>query len=81
MYYDDWVLAQLAQERRRDLMRQLEDDRLVRLANSGRPQRGHSIYHVLDLIGRRLIVLGERLCARHAASHERSLLRTSQGQF
>ena len=62
MYYDDWVLAQLAQERRRDLMRQLEDDRLVRLANSGRPQRGHSIYHVLDLIGRRLICWS--VCAR-----------------
>jgi hypothetical protein len=80
MFYPDWVLEQLARERRRDLVRQLEQDRLARLADSVRPQRGHTVYHALDLVGRQLIALGEHLRARHAAVHARSLLHTSRGQ-
>jgi hypothetical protein len=80
MFYHDWILAQLAQERRRDLVRQLEQDRLVRLADPVRPQRVHTIYHALDLVGRQLIVLGEHLRARHAVSHARALLHSSRGQ-
>jgi len=80
MIQRDWLLWQLAQERRRDLLRQLEQERLARLADPVRHQRGHTIYHALDLVGRQLITLGEQLCARHAALHARSLLHTSRGQ-
>ncbi len=77
MFQNDWILSQLAQERRRDLMRQIEQDRLVRRCNPRRPQRRHTIYHALDLLGKQLIVLGEYLRAKHAAIHTRSLTHTS----
>ena len=77
MLHHDWMLSQLAEERRRDLMRQSEQDRLARLADPVRHQRGHTIYHALDLVGRRLIALGERLCARHALYHTQSLAHTT----
>ena len=81
MFYDDWMLMRLAEERRRDLMRQLELDRLVRLVESARPQRGHRrLYHALDLAGRQLIAVGEQLCARHAVIHAQALPHTSRGQ-
>ena len=34
MYHNDWMLLKLAEERQRDLMRQLEHDRLIREAES-----------------------------------------------
>ena len=80
MVQHDWLLWQLAQEHRRDLMRQAEQERLARLADPVRHQRGHTIYHALDLVGRQLIALGEHLCARHAAIHAQTLSHTSRGQ-
>jgi hypothetical protein len=79
MLQHDWILSQLAEERRRDLLRQSEQDRLARLADSSRHQRGHTIYHALDLVGRQLIALGERLCARHASYHIQSLTHSTRG--
>jgi hypothetical protein len=79
MLHHDWMLSRLAEEHRRDLMRQSEQDRLVRLADFDGHQHGHTIYHALDLVGRQLIVLGERLCARHALAHSQSLTHTTGG--
>jgi hypothetical protein len=35
MFQHDWILSKMAEEKQRDLMRSLEHDRLVRLAQSG----------------------------------------------
>ncbi len=79
MDHHDWILWQLTQEHRRDLLRRAEQERLARLVSASRPQHGHSAYHALDRLGRQLIVWGEQLQARHAAIHTRSPLRTSRG--
>jgi len=79
MLHHDWMLSRLAEEHRQELMRQSEQDRLALLADSGRHQHGHTIYHALDLVGRQLITLGERLCARHASYHTHSLTHITRG--
>ncbi len=73
MFENDWILRQLALERQRDLLRQIERDRLVRQARPISHQRGHTFYHVLDWTGRLLVRWGERLKARHALYHASSL--------
>jgi len=67
MFQNDWMLSKLAEERRRDLMRDLEHDRLARLARSTRKRRGRRLDGVFDGLGRLLITLGSRLQARHKA--------------
>ena len=79
MFHNDWTLLQLAKERERDLLRQLEHDRLLREAESINPQRGHTLYHVLDWVGRHLVRWGERLQARHAMYHRQGLTHTTGG--
>lgn len=69
MFENDWILQQLARERERDLLRQLQHDRLVRQARSLPGAHGHVLVHVLDRVGQHLIHWGERLQARHAAYH------------
>ncbi len=76
---NDWVLLKIAEERRRDLLRQLERDRLTREAESSNPQRGHMLYHVLDGVGRQLVRWGERLQARHAVLHRQPQTHTTGG--
>jgi hypothetical protein len=63
MFHNDWSLLQLAKERERDIVRKLEHNRLVREAElTSRPHR-HTVYHVLDWVGRQLVRWGER-CKR-----------------
>ena len=69
MYENDWIIMQLARERRRDLLRQLEHEKLVREAEAIPHEQGHALYHVLDRVGKYLITWGEWLQARHAAYH------------
>jgi hypothetical protein len=76
MYQNDWMLSKLAEERRRDLMRQLERDRLVRQVKSVNHPRRHMVYHVLDWVGRQLVHWGERLQAQHAWYHQQTLNHT-----
>jgi hypothetical protein len=79
MYYNDWMFMRIAEERRRDLMRELEHERLVRqveLANH--PQR-HQVYHGLDWVGRQLVHWGEHLQARHAMTHRQTSNHTMGG--
>ena len=79
MYHNDYLLLKLAEERQRDLMRQLEYDRLIREAElSGHPHR-HMVYHMLDWVGRQLVRWGERLQARHAMYHRQALTHTTGG--
>jgi hypothetical protein len=76
MFHNDWSLLQLAKERERDLVRELEHNRLVREAElHNRPHR-HTMSHVLDWVGRQLVRWGERLQARHAMVHRRALTHT-----
>ena len=80
MYQHDWILLQLAEERERDLVRKLEHAGLIREAESIKRQRGHTLYHVLDWVGRQLVRWGERLQARHAMYHGHALTHTTGGQ-
>ena len=73
MYHNDWVALQLAREREHDLVRKLEHQRLIKLAEASNHDRGHRLYHVLDWVGRQLVRWGERLQARHAMYHRQSL--------
>ncbi len=78
---NDWVLLKIAEERRRDLLRQLEHDRLRREAESGNQQRGHTLYHVLDGVGRQLVRWGEHLQARHIMIHRQAQTHTTGGSL
>ena len=79
MLHNDWSLLQLAKERERDLMRELEHDRLVRQAELMNHRQWHTLYHVLDWVGRQLVRWGERLQARHAMYHGQALTHTPRG--
>ena len=79
MFHNDWMLSKIAEEQRRDLLRQLERDRLIREAESSNQQRRHRLYHVLDWVGRQLVRWGERLQARHAMVHRQALTHTTGG--
>ena len=79
MFHNDWTLLQLAKERERDLMRKLEHDQLIREAESINPPHRHTLYHVMDWVGRRLVRWGERLQARHAMHHRQPLTHTTGG--
>ena len=79
MYQNDWMLSKIAEERRRDLMQQLERDRLVREAEAANHPHRHMLYHVLDWVGRQLVRWGERLQARHAMYHRQTLTHTTGG--
>ncbi len=79
MFENDWMLLKLAQERRRDLLRQLERDRLIRQAELTPQPHGHMVYHIMDGMGRQLIRWGERLQARHAMHHRQTLIHTTRG--
>ena len=79
MFHNDWVLQKIAEERRHDLMRQLKHDRLIREAELSRHPQRHTVYHVLDWVGRQLICWGERLQARHAMNHRQALTHTTGG--
>jgi serine/threonine protein phosphatase PrpC len=79
MYQNDWMLSKIAEERRHDLMRQLEHDRLVREAELARHPQRHMLSHMLDWVGRQLVRWGERLQARHAMHHRQALTHTTGG--
>jgi hypothetical protein len=79
MYPNDYLLLKLAEERQRDLMRQVERDRLIHEARRANHPQRHTIYHALDWVGRQMIRGGERLQARHAVYHHQTLTRTLGG--
>jgi len=81
MFHNDWLLLKIAEEQRRDLLRQLERDRLIQEAESSNQQRGHMVYHAVDWVGRQLVRWGERLQARHATVHRQALTHTTGGQL
>ena len=62
MFHNDWTLYQLAKERERDLLRQLEHEQLVRAARSPRKPR-RRLAGVSNSLGQLLINLGRRLQA------------------
>jgi hypothetical protein len=79
MYHNDYLLLKLAEERQRDLMRQLEHDRLIREAELSSHPHQHMVYHMSDWAGRQLVRWGERLQARHATYHRQKLNHTLGG--
>ena len=80
MYNHDWILLELAKERERDLVRKLEHDRLIQEARLVNHPHSHTLYHMLDWLGRQLVHWGEGLQARHAMYHRRALTQTSGGK-
>jgi hypothetical protein len=79
MFENDWILQQLAQQRRTDLLRQIERERLIREFQSSAQKHGHTWYHPLDWIGGQMIRWGERLQTRHALYHTQSLTHITRG--
>jgi hypothetical protein len=79
MYHNDYLLSKLAEERRRDLMRQLEHNRLIREAKLSNHPQQHTLSHGLDWVGRQLVRWGERLQARHVRHHRQTLHHTTGG--
>jgi len=77
MFHNDWSLLQLAKERERDLMREREHDRLVRQAELMNPRQRHTLYHVLDWVGRQLVRWVNAWQARHAMVHRQALTHTT----
>jgi hypothetical protein len=73
MLQHDWMLSRQAEEHRRDLMRQLEHDRLVGEAEFAKHPHWHLVYHVMDWVGRQFVHWGERLQARHTLRHRQTL--------
>jgi hypothetical protein len=61
MLFDSWIIYRLGQERMKDTTREIEQDRLVRLANSARPGLPD---RVLASIGGVLISAGQKLQGR-----------------
>jgi len=80
MFYNDWMLQKIAEERRHDLMHQLERDRLIREAELSNHPHRHMVYHMLDWVGRQLVRWGEGLQAQHAMYHQQSLNHTLGGR-
>ncbi len=56
-----------AEERRKDMLREAEHDRLVRLARPARPRRARFYGRALAWMGRQLIAWGRRLQERYGA--------------
>jgi hypothetical protein len=65
MFHNDWTLSWLAQERRCELERQADQERLARRIERNPDRVGHWIAHSLDWLGWQLITIGRR---KHAAS-------------
>jgi hypothetical protein len=61
MLFDVWIVYRLGQERMKDTMREVEQDRLIRLANSARPGLPD---RVLASVGGLLISAGQKLQER-----------------
>ena len=79
MYQNDWMLSKFVEERQRDLIQQIERDRLIHEARRANHPQQHTVYHALDWVGRQMIRGGERLQARHAMYHRQTLTRTLGG--
>ena len=61
MLFNSWTIYRMGQERMKDTMREVEQDRLIRLANSARPGLPD---RVLASIGGALISAGQKLQGR-----------------
>ena len=62
-----WYNVLVHQERYKDLLREAEHCRLVRLALAGQERHDHFYCRALIWSGRRLVAWGVRLQARHGA--------------
>ncbi len=67
MTSNDWILSRLAQEHRRDLLRQAEQERMARQVRLNPGQRGRLSDRALDSLGQRLVTLGGHLQMRRNA--------------
>jgi hypothetical protein len=68
----DWRIVNMAQEHCNDLLREAEQERLVRLARQNQPPRhrlkGSTLLHRAVRLGVHLAALGARLRHGHSAS-------------
>ncbi len=79
MFHHDWIVSRLAEEQRRDALRQAEQSRKAKHAKPPQAAHQHAFYHALDWTGRRLVKVGEQLQEQHAARHYSSLIHISRG--
>ena len=63
MLFNSWTIYRMGQERMKDTMREVEQARLIRLANSARPGFPD---RVLASVGGVLISTGQKLQGRHS---------------
>ena len=71
---NDWTLVLMAEEHRKDLLREAQQERLARLALQGRGSRNGLCCRALLGLGRRLAALGTRLQERYGGATERPTL-------
>jgi len=76
----DWRLVNMAQEHCNDLLREAEQERLVKLALQGRGSRGNLYNRVLLGLGRRLAALEPHLHPKHGGVVERPVLGSARSR-
>ncbi len=79
MFQHDWIVSQLAQERRSEALRLAEQSRRAKYVKTSPEVHRHVFYHMLDWTGHQLVKVGEQLQEQHAARHYSSLIHTSRG--
>jgi hypothetical protein len=67
MFPDDYTIRMVRQEQVKDWLRDLERERLVRLALAGRDRRARFYCQVLASLGRQMVTWGRRLQERYGA--------------
>ena len=77
MFPNDWMQQRLAQEHRRELLQQADQERLVRRITAEPNGPILSTYRMRDWLGRQLVVAGQRLQSNHKAATTTAVLRAS----
>jgi hypothetical protein len=61
----NWIDVQVQEQRRQDLLRDIERRRLIHTLKTARPRSAHFYSPALANLGRRLVVWGSRLQAHY----------------
>jgi hypothetical protein len=65
MFPDEFTAFLIRKEQTKDWLREVEKDRLVRLALSGQPDQAHFYCRLLSFVGEQMVVWGRRLQERY----------------
>lgn len=78
MFHSDWMLPRLAQERRYELVRQADQERLARRIARKPDRAGRWLARSLDWLGWQLIMIGQRKQAASKAAMTAAAFRTAR---